>query len=147
MTKVLAQLNIATALAPLDSPQLAEFVDNLDRINAIAEQSPGFIWRLKDDTGNATDIQAFDNPLTIVNMSVWQDVEALKTFMFMTDHLGFMKRKAQWFEKSPQATYVLWWIDADHQPTIAEAKEKLAYLRDHGESPAAFSFKQVFLPE
>ena len=144
MTKVLAQLNIATALAPLDSPQLADFVDNLDRINHVAEQSSGFIWRLKDDTGNATDIQAFDNPLTIVNMSVWQDADALKNFMFKTDHLSFMKRKTQWFEKSQQATYVLWWIDAEHRPTITEAKEKLAYLQTHGESQAAFSFKQLY---
>ncbi|WP_448554847.1 DUF3291 domain-containing protein [Thalassotalea montiporae] len=144
MTKVLAQLNIATALAPLDSPQLADFVDNLDRINGVAEQSPGFIWRLKDDTGNATDIQAFDNPQTIVNMSVWQDADALKNFMFKTDHLSFMKRKAQWFEKSLQATYVLWWIDAEHRPTITEAVAKLEYLRAHGETQAAFSFKQLF---
>ncbi|REL36266.1 DUF3291 domain-containing protein [Thalassotalea euphylliae] len=144
MTKVLAQLNIATALAPLDSPQLADFVDNLDRINGVAEQSPGFIWRLKDDTGNATDIQAFDNPQTIVNMSVWQDADALKNFMFKTDHLSFMKRKAQWFEKSSQATYVLWWIDAEHRPTITEAIAKLEYLRAHGETQAAFSFKQLF---
>ncbi|REL32256.1 DUF3291 domain-containing protein [Thalassotalea euphylliae] len=144
MTKVLAQLNIATALAPLDSPQLADFVDNLDRINGVAEQSPGFIWRLKDDTGNATDIQAFDNPQTIVNMSVWQDADVLKNFMFKTDHLSFMKRKAQWFEKSSQATYVLWWVEAEHRPTIAEAVAKLEYLRVHGETQAAFSFKQLF---
>ncbi|NMP31059.1 DUF3291 domain-containing protein [Thalassotalea sp. M1531] len=144
MTKVLAQLNIATALAPIDSPQLKDFVDNLDYINGIAEQSPGFIWRLKDETGNATDIQLFDNPQTITNMSVWQDAEALKNFMFKTDHIKFFKRKAQWFEKPTKATYVLWWIDEGHTPTLAEAKDKLAQLQQHGESEQAFSFKKLY---
>ncbi|WP_286262594.1 DUF3291 domain-containing protein [Thalassotalea atypica] len=144
MAKVLAELNIATALAPLDSPQLKEFTDNLDRINGIAEQSPGFVWRLEDETGNATNIQAFDNPNTIINLSVWKDVDALKTFMFKTDHVKFFKRKAQWFEKPRIATYVLWWIEDNEHPTVEQGIERLEALRANGETPEAFSFKQTF---
>lgn len=144
MTKVLAELNIATAKASMDNPLLTEFVDNLDRINEVAEQCHGFIWRLKDDSGNATNIQVFDNPNTIVNISVWKDVDSLKYFMFKTDHINFFKKKAQWFEKPTQASYVLWWIDSDKMPTIEQALSKLEQLRANGETPEAFSFKQTF---
>ncbi|MFD2168329.1 DUF3291 domain-containing protein [Thalassotalea euphylliae] len=144
MEKVLAQLNIATALAPLESEQLKEFVDNLDRINGIAEQSPGFIWRLKDDSGNATNISYFDNPNTIINMSLWESIGALKHFMFMTDHLAIMKQKAKWFEKPNKATYVLWWVDKGHIPTIDEALTRLALLQESGDTPQAFSFKKPY---
>ncbi|MDO6766097.1 DUF3291 domain-containing protein [Agarivorans sp. 1_MG-2023] len=137
----LAQLNIATAKDELDSPRLKEFVDNLEPINALAEASEGFIWRLKDETGNATEIQAFSNPRIIVNMSVWQSVASLQAFMFKTHHVDFMRRRSEWFDKSPLATYVLWWVEPGHRPTIEEALARLEHLREHGESEHAFSFK------
>ncbi|MBE1300117.1 MAG: DUF3291 domain-containing protein [Alteromonadaceae bacterium] len=140
----LAQLNIAKTLAPLESPKLKEFVDNLDRINGIAESSPGFVWRLKDDTGNATEISAFDDPNIIVNMSVWQDIQSLKQFMFKTDHASFLMRREQWFEKPTQPTYVLWWVPKSHTPTLDEAKQKLAHLREHGDTEHAFSMRKVY---
>ena len=144
MPKILAELNIATAIAPLDSPELKEFVDNLDYVNGLAENCDGFIWRLKDESGNATNIQMFDDPKVIINLSVWKDVDALKYFMFKTDHINFFKKKAKWFESPKEATYVLWWINDDTMPTVEQGLERLALLREQGETPKAFSFKQLF---
>ncbi|GAB3038202.1 DUF3291 domain-containing protein [Bowmanella dokdonensis] len=140
----LAQLDIARPLYPLDAPQIKDFVDNLEFINGIAEHSPGFIWRLQDESGDATAIQAFEAPEVIVNMSVWTSPEMLKDFMFKTAHRSFFRRKAQWFERMPQASYVLWWIPEGHIPPLPEALARLEYLRQHGESPFAFSFKQLY---
>lgn len=140
----LAQLNIAQAKYDLDAPQIKDFVDNLDIVNTTAENTPGFVWRLKDDSGSATNIQAFDDPNMLVNMSIWRDVDSLKDFMFRTHHKGFMRRKGEWFHKLPQANYVMWWIEENHRPTIEEALHRLEHLREHGESAYAFSFKKVF---
>ena len=140
----LAQLNIAQAKYDLDAPQIKDFVDNLDIVNTTAENTPGFVWRLKDDSGSATNIQAFDDPNMLVNMSIWRDVDSLKDFMFRTHHKGFMRRKGEWFHKLPQANYVMWWIEENHRPTIEEALQRLGHLREHGESAYAFSFKKVF---
>lgn len=142
----LAQLNIATALYPLDAPEIKDFMDNLDPVNAIAEQSDGFVWRLKDESGDATSIQAFDDPLTIVNMSVWENAEYLRHFMFRTHHKDFMSRKKEWFKREPEDTYVLWWIEDGHIPTVEEGKQRLMHLREHGDTPYAFSFKGNFTP-
>lgn len=139
----LAQLNIAKAKATLDDPLMQEFMDNLDPVNAIAEASPGFIWRLKDENGDATSIQVFDNPRLIVNMSVWESIDSLKDFMFKTHHLNFLKRKNEWFEKINEANHVLWWVAVGHVPTVVEAKERLLYLREQGESDHAFTFRTV----
>lgn len=143
----LAQLNIATALAEMDSPVMKDFVDNLERINQLGEQSPGFVWRMKDDSGNATAIPVYDDPRIIANLTVWQDPESLKNFLFKTEHAQFLKRKKEWFEPVKEATYALWWIPAGHQPSLSEAKEKLAWLRQYGESAQAFSFKKLFPAE
>jgi len=140
----LAQLNIATAKYDLDAPEIKEFIDNLDPINAIADKSEGFIWRLQDESGDATSIQAFDDPRTIVNMSVWTSVDSLKNFMFKTHHKDFFKRKSEWFNKSAKDTYVLWWIPEGTTPTLEEAVAKLNYLQQHGETPEAFTFKKTF---
>lgn len=142
----LAQLNIAKAKYPLDAPEIFDFVDNIPTINAIAEASDGFIWRLKDEGGDATAITVFDDPSWLVNLSVWRDVESLKHFMLKTHHVDFMKRKREWFEPQPQATYVLWWIAEGHLPTVPEAIERLLHLRQHGDSAAAFSFRTPFAP-
>jgi len=140
----LAQLNIARPKFPMDSFGMADFVNNIEPINTIAENSPGFIWRLKDDTGNATSIHIFNDPGLIVNMSVWQDIASLKQFMFKTHHIDFLKRKKEWFVPLDCASYVMWWIEEGHIPTVAEAEERLVHLREQGESDYAFSFKHSF---
>ncbi|TCV17912.1 uncharacterized protein DUF3291 [Vibrio crassostreae] len=140
----LAQLNIALAKYPLDAPEIKEFVDNLELVNGIAESSEGFVWRLKDESGDATNIKAFDDPNMIVNMSVWDSVDSLKNFMFRTHHRDFMRRKGDWFHRLPEDTYVLWWIEEDHIPTLEEAIERLERLRDIGDTPYAFTFKTNF---
>ncbi|MEZ8058326.1 DUF3291 domain-containing protein [Vibrio splendidus] len=140
----LAQLNIALAKYPLDAPEIKEFVDNLELVNGIAESSEGFVWRLKDESGDATNIQAFDDPNMIVNMSVWDSVDSLKNFMFRTHHRDFMRRKGDWFHRLPEDTYVLWWIEEDHIPTLQEAIERLEHLREIGDTPYAFTFKTNF---
>ena len=140
----LAQLNIALAKYPLDAPEIKEFVDNLELVNGIAESSEGFVWRLKDESGDATNIQAFDDPNMIVNMSVWDSVDSLKDFMFRTHHRDFMRRKGDWFHRLPEDTYVLWWIEEDRIPTLEEAIERLEHLREIGDTPYAFTFKTNF---
>ncbi|MEZ9258851.1 DUF3291 domain-containing protein [Vibrio splendidus] len=140
----LAQLNIALAKYPLDAPEIKEFVDNLELVNGIAESSEGFVWRLKDESGDATNIKAFDDPNMIVNMSVWDSVDSLKNFMFRTHHRDFMRRKGDWFHRLPEDTYVLWWIEEDHIPTLEEAIERLEHLREIGDTPYAFTFKTNF---
>ncbi|OED81927.1 DUF3291 domain-containing protein [Vibrio splendidus] len=140
----LAQLNIALAKYPLDAPEIKEFVDNLELVNGIAESSEGFVWRLKDESDDATNIQAFDDPNMIVNMSVWDSVDSLKNFMFRTHHRDFMRRKGDWFHRLPEDTYVLWWIEEDHIPTLEEAIERLEHLREIGDTPYAFTFKTNF---
>ena len=140
----LAQLNIALAKYPLDAPEIKEFVDNLELVNGIAESSEGFVWRLKDESGDATNIKAFDDPNMIVNMSVWDSVDSLKNFMFRTHHRDFMRRKGDWFHRLPEDTYVLWWIEQDHIPTLEEAIERLEHLREIGDTPYAFTFKTNF---
>ena len=140
----LAQLNIAKLLKPIDHPQIAEFVDNLDRINALAESSKGFVWRLKDDDNNATSIQAFDDPMYIVNMSVWESVESLKDFVYRSGHMEIMRKRSNWFERPKDHTMVLWWVPEGHMPSLEEAKSKLEFLNKHGESPNAFTFRIIF---
>lgn len=140
----LAQLNIAKLLKPIDHPQIAEFVNNLDRINALAESSKGFVWRLKDEDNNATSIQAFDDPMVIVNMSVWESVGLLKDFVYKSGHMDIMRKRTNWFERPKEHTMVLWWIRTGHIPSIEEARKKLEFLNAHGESPNAFTFRNVF---
>ena len=142
----LAQLNIARGKGLIDDPIMAEFVANLDRINALAESHEGFIWRLKSDSGNATDIQAFDDPHLIVNLSVWKSVETLKEFTYKTAHVGIMRQRKKWFHHMKEAYYVLWWIPAGHIPSVEEAKERLSLLQKNGPSTDAFDFKQIFKP-
>ena len=143
----LAQVNIGRAKGPMDAAVMKEFSDNLEPINQIAESSPGFIWRLKDDSGNATDIQPFDDPDIIINMSVWESIDDLKNFMFKTHHIDFLKRKKEWFYTMTEASYALWWVPHGHQPDIDEAKSRLLHLQQNGESSHAFSFKKIYTRE
>jgi len=139
----LAELNIARLKYPLDDPRVAEFADNLDLVNGIAERSPGFVWRLKDETGNAADIQAFDDPLIIVNMSVWQDAESLEHFVWNTLHKRFYQKRDHWFSLMRKQHFVMWWVDEGEQPSIDEAKARLDHFDMHGNSDHAFGWSHL----
>ncbi len=141
----IAQLNIAKAKAPLDSPIMFEFVENLVPINQIADASAGFIWHLQDESGDATAVKAFDDPTLLVNMSVWVSIEALKSFMSKTHHLSFLQRKTLWFNKADGPNHVLWWVPEGHIPSLAQAKQRLEALKSDGETEFAFSFRKAFL--
>jgi hypothetical protein len=138
----LAQINIAELKAPIDSPQLKDFVDNLDRINALAEGSPGFVWRLTGDGNDATSLRPMGEKI-IVNYSIWRDVDSLKEFVYKTAHVEILKRKREWFERM-SLPYVLWWVPAGYIPTVAEAVERLELLRAKGASPEAFHFGEAY---
>jgi hypothetical protein len=139
----LAQLNIATMKEPLESPGMADFVANLDRINALAESSPGFVWRLKGDGADATTLRPL-GPDVIVNMSVWTDVASLNTYVFKSAHVEIMRRRKEWFARMREAYAVLWWVRKGHRPTVAEAIAKLELLRANGPTKDAFTFKRAF---
>lgn len=143
MTYQLAQVNIARLLEPLDSPRLKDFVDNLDRINALAEASPGFVWRLTGDGNDATSLRMFDDDQLIINVSVWESLQALKDYVYHSDHVAIMRRRREWFARM-EFFMALWWVPAGHEPTPAEAEERLTHLRQHGPTQHAFTFQQVF---
>ena len=139
----LAQLNIARMKESLDSPSMADFVGNLDRINALAERSAGFVWRLKDESGSAVAIRGFGDEY-VVNMSVWEDVASLSSYAFRSDHVEIMRRRREWFHPMAEVYAVLWWIPIGHRPSVVEARERLDYLREHGATEYAFTFKQPY---
>lgn len=141
----LAQLNIALLKAPLDSPQLADFVANLERINALAEAAPGFLWRLETEEGDATALRPFGEDF-IVNMSVWANLESLHAYVYGSDHARIMRRRREWFDRMQESHLVLWWVPAGHRPTIEEAAGKLEALRKHGPHVGAFTFRKAFSP-
>jgi uncharacterized protein DUF3291 len=138
----LAQLNVAELKAPLDSPMLKDFVDNLDRINALADGSPGFVWRLMGDGNDATEVRPMGEKI-IVNYSIWRDVETLRHFVYKTVHIEILKRKREWFERM-SLPHVLWWVPAGHIPSVQDAVAKLAYLRANGPSADAFHFGEIY---
>ena len=140
----LAQLNIGELRAPLDSPELKDFVDNLDGVNALAESSPGFVWRLKGDGNDATSLRPYESDKIIVNMSVWRDVASLRAFVYDSAHVAIMKRRREFFTRMIKAYMVLWWVPAGHEPTVAEAVAKLDHLRAHGPTAEAFTFAEAF---
>jgi len=139
----LAQMNVATMKHPLDSPAMAEFVASLDPVNALAESSPGFVWRLEDDGGNATAYRPLGANV-LFNMSVWRDVASLRAYAFQSAHVDIMRRRREWFEHMSVANAALWWIARGHRPTVAEAIERLEHLRASAPSPRAFTFRQSY---
>ena len=144
MKYVLAQLNIAEFKVPQDDPVNADFVNNLDRVNAIAESQPGFIWRFTGEGNDAMDVSAFENPNIAVNMSTWESVEALKAFVYKnTEHKEIMRRRKEWFHNI-EFHLVLWWVEQDRTPTIEEAKLRLNLLKLIGPSHSAFNFAEPF---
>ena len=140
----LAQVNIARLKAPLDSPQLKDFVDALDPVNAVADTATGFVWRLQSDSGNATDVPVFGDDWLVINMSVWQDTDALTAFMYQGRHRELLARRREWFERLSEAVTALWWVPAGHRPTVAEAEQRLLHLRAHGPTPYAFNLRTSF---
>ncbi len=139
----LAQLNIALMKEPLESPSMADFVNNLDRINALAEESPGYVWRLQTEEGDATTLRPLGENV-LVNLSVWRDIEALREYVYKSDHASIMRRRGEWFDQMAEAFVVLWWIPETHTPSLAEAIERLDRLRQHGPTPEAFNFRNLF---
>lgn len=140
----LAQLNIGRILGPIDSEIMAEFVAQLNEVNALADAAPGFVWRLAAENGNATEIRPYEDERIAVNLSVWESVAALKAFTYSARHNAVLRDRRKWFERHVEAYFCMWWIPAGHIPTVAEAQARLEYLRTHGESAHAFTFKQVF---
>ena len=139
----LAQLNVAIMKEPLEAPGMADFVANLDRINALAEASAGFVWRLQTEEGDATALRPMGEN-TLVNMSVWRDVASLNDFVYRSAHVEIMRRRKEWFERMSDAYVVLWWVPKGHRPSIDEALSKLALLRNKGATAEAFTFRQAF---
>lgn len=144
MSWELAQLNIASLLAPLDSPELADFVAELDRINGIADQSPGFVWRLQSEDGDATDLEHGFGSEFIVNLSVWKSMEDLHNYVYKSAHAQIMRRRKEWFNRMTDAYMVLWWVREGNRPTELEAQTKLELLRSKGPGPDAFTFKMSY---
>jgi Domain of unknown function (DUF3291) len=142
----LAQINVGRLLHPIDDPRLADFVDNLDAINALAEASPGFVWRLKDESGNATAISAYEDPAVIVNMSVWTSPEALNAFAYQTAHRRFVQRRKEWFQLFGAPYLALWWVDEGSVPAVIDGRQRLDHLTRFGPTPYAFTFRAAFPP-
>ena len=142
----IAQLNVGIIKGPMDSPIMSEFAANLERINALADSSSGFVWRLQSEEGDATSIRPFENENLLVNMSVWRDVESLSRFVYNTAHVELMRRRREWFERMSDAFLVLWWVPKGHRPSVAEAIAKLEALRANGPTATAFTFRQAFPP-
>ena len=142
----LAQVNMAHARAPLDHPLLADFVELLEPINAIADESPGFVWRLQTGDGNATSLRIFDDESMLVNMSVWTDVESLRRFVYQSRHLDVFRRRTEWFHRLAEVYLALWWIPAGSIPSVADAEKRITHVRVHGPTPYAFTFASVYEP-
>jgi hypothetical protein len=140
----LAQINIGRLVAPQGDPRVQPFFDALDRINALAEASPGFVWRLKDDGGNATDLAFGPDPLTIPNMSVWTDADALFDFVYRSAHTPVMAKRRDYFERFDGPYQALWWIPAGTIPTVHDGLSRLWLLERFGPCPQAFTFKARF---
>jgi hypothetical protein len=144
----LAQVNIGKIRGPLDGPVMAGFVRRLEEINALADRSPGFVWRLQTDEGNATYFRPYEHDdWILLNMSVWESVEALKHYVYRTMHAELLRQRHEWFERFAGVYMALWWVPAGHLPGIDEAKKRLAHLDKHGPTQYAFTFKQMFPPD
>lgn len=142
MQRELAQFNIARIRYPLDDPRMAEFVDNVVRINALAEQIEGFVWRLQDDSGHAMNMRVYDDPAILPNLTVWSSSTALERFVWQTVHGRFYQRREEWFEpiKTP---LVMWWVGAGERPRLKDGVERLEHLKAHGPTEFAFDWSHL----
>ena len=140
----LAELNIGRLIAPREDPRVAEFMQNLELINGLGKRMPGFVWMMEGEAGEGNTATAIDgDPQYIPNLTVWETPAQLKTFVFGTLHAKFMQRRAEWFEILGEMHFVMWWVPAGHRPTLQEALDKLAHLRAHGDSDAAFGWDHI----
>jgi hypothetical protein len=140
----LAQLNIGIIKGPMDSPVMADFAANLERINSLADAARGFVWRLQTEAGDATALRPLDNENMLVNMSVWKDLDSLRRYVYHSAHVDVMRRRREWFEPMSEAFLVLWWVPRGHRPAIPEALTRLELLRVKGPSPEAFTFRHSY---
>jgi len=140
----LAQVNIGRVRAPLDDPIMAGFKSQLDPVNALADATPGFVWRLQTESGNAMAIRPFEDERMAINMSVWESLGALQAFVYRSAHVAPLRDRKQWFEPMEGPILALWWVPAGHIPSVEEAKERLRHLKEHGPSPHAFTFRTPF---
>lgn len=143
----IAQVNIARMREPLDSEVMAPFVARLDELNALADRSAGFVWRLQTGDGNATYLRPYDDDRILFNLSVWESVEQLKEYVYKTAHAEVLRQRRDWFEHFDGAVLALWWVPAGHIPSIDEAKKRLAHLEEHGPSQFAFTFRTIEQPD
>jgi len=143
----LAQVNIGRARGDTTDPVMAGFMARLEEINALAEASPGFVWRLQTEDGDATAVRPYDDSRIMINMSVWADFPSLRDFVYRSAHAPVMKRRREWFERFDRVFVALWWVPAGHRPSVTEAVDRLALLEEHGPTPLAFSFAQPFGPD
>jgi hypothetical protein len=148
MTKLhIAQVNIAQMKALLEDPLMSGFVARIDEINALADDSPGFIWRLQTSAGNATYLRPYDDDRILFNLSVWETIEHLRQFAYRTAHVELLRQQAVWFDKFVGAYLALWWVPPGHIPSVDEAKQRLAHLETHGPTPFSFTFRSTFPPD
>jgi len=140
----IVQANIARMRAPLEDPLMAGFAERLEPLNALADASPGFVWRLQTEEGDATEIDVFGDELVLFNMSVWESIEALESYVYKSNHVNAVQKRAEWFERPTQSPFVLWWIEAGTIPTIQEGKLRLEKLWEEGPTANAFTFRQRF---
>lgn len=139
----LAHLNVAQLKAPTSDPLLADFVARIPGVNALGDSTPGFVWRLHDGSDEAGP-DPFADPLLLINLSVWESVDALRAFVYAGAHAQVMRDRRRWFDSGGQAPYVLWWVRSGERPTLIDAKRRLESLRDNGPSPSAFTFVRTF---
>lgn len=140
----IAQLNIGRLVAPTDSPVVAEFMEALDEVNALADASPGFVWRFQTEDGNATAERPFDDDSILVNFSTWNSIDELADYVYRSAHAVYLRRRREWFERMHETYHVLWWVPVGHRPTVTEAIDRLDHLRAHGPTPHAFTFRTRF---
>lgn len=140
----LAQINIGRLVAPITDPKVAEFVSQLEPVNALADRAPGFVWRLQSASGNATDIAYNDDPSMLLNMSVWDSLESLRNYVYRSDHARVLRDRAKWFVKLDKPVYCLWWVPAGHIPTVAEGRERMEHYQEHGSTRFSFWFSKPF---
>ncbi len=140
----LAHINVARFRRPADDPANADFMAMLGQVNAGADASPGFVWRLIDEEADPADLQVFGDPALLVNLSVWADVESLRDFTYGNElHRDMIRQRAAWFERL-EVFLALWWVPAGHRPSVAEGKARLDILRARGPSDEAFTFLRIF---
>ena len=140
----IVQANVARMRAPLDDPIMAGFVESLEPLNALADASPGFVWRLQTEEGNATEIDVFGDELILFNMSVWESIEALEAYVYRSDHVNAVRQRSEWFERPDKSPLVLWWVEEGHIPSIEEGKARLEKLWADGPTAEAFTFRTRF---